>query len=87
MGLSAQKIPILDAFRFLASALVVLVHYEIIFGQFVLYGAFATTAVWFPLTQALLPLFGSVLPVQLEPPPACHSRSASSITPFPAFHS
>lgn len=43
-----QKIPILDAFRFICSALVVLVHYEIIFGQFLIYGAFATTAVsWF----------------------------------------
>ena len=48
MGLSKQKIPVLDAFRFIASAVVVLVHYEIIFGQFVVYGAFATTAVsWF----------------------------------------
>ncbi len=47
MGLSKQKIPVLDEFRFIASVVVllVLVHYEIIFGQFVLYGAFATTAV------------------------------------------
>ena len=48
MGLSKQKIPILDGFRFLSSSLVVLAHYEIIFGQFLIYGAFATTAVsWF----------------------------------------
>ncbi len=46
--MSRQKIPILDAFRFIASVLVVLVHYEIIFGQFLIFGAFATTAVsWF----------------------------------------
>lgn len=46
--LNKRKIPILDAFRFISSVLVVLVHYEIIFGQFVIYGAFATTAVsWF----------------------------------------
>jgi peptidoglycan/LPS O-acetylase OafA/YrhL len=43
-----QKIPILDAFRFIAAVLVVLVHYELVFGEFVIYGAFATTAVsWF----------------------------------------
>ena len=43
-----QKLPILDAFRFLAACMVVLVHYEIIFGEFLVYGAFATTAVsWF----------------------------------------
>ncbi len=45
---SKQKLPILDAFRFIAASLVVLVHYEIIFGEFLIYGAFATTAVsWF----------------------------------------
>ncbi len=43
-----QKLPILDAFRFIAAVLVVLVHYELVFGKFVIYGAFATTAVsWF----------------------------------------
>ncbi|MDP6536817.1 MAG: acyltransferase family protein [Gammaproteobacteria bacterium] len=43
-----QKIPNLDAFHFFASVLVVLVHYEVIFGQAVIYGTFATTAVsWF----------------------------------------
>lgn len=48
MTVRSQNIPILDAFRFIASALVVLVHYEWIFGNFVIYGAFATTAVsWF----------------------------------------
>lgn len=48
LRLNKQKIPILDAFRFLSSALVVLVHYEILFGEFLIYGAFATTAVsWF----------------------------------------
>ena len=46
--LSRQKIPILDAFRFIASVLVVFVHYEVIFGSPVIYGTFATTAVsWF----------------------------------------
>lgn len=35
-------------FRLVAALIVVLVHYEIIFGQFVLYGAFGTTALsWF----------------------------------------
>ncbi|MEQ8954120.1 MAG: acyltransferase family protein, partial [Gammaproteobacteria bacterium] len=48
MAGNRQKLPILDAFRFIAASLVVLVHYEIIFGEFLLLGAFATTAVsWF----------------------------------------
>ena len=43
-----QIIPILDLFRLFAALLVVLVHYEIIFGDFVVYGAFGTTALsWF----------------------------------------
>ena len=43
-----QILPILDLFRLFAALLVVLVHYEIIFGQFVLYGSLGTTALsWF----------------------------------------
>ncbi len=43
-----QLIPILDMFRLAAALLVALVHYEILFGDFVIYGAFATTALsWF----------------------------------------
>lgn len=43
-----QLIPLLDMFRLVAALLVVLVHYEIIFGQFVIYGSFSTTALsWF----------------------------------------
>ena len=43
-----QIIPILDLFRLFAALLVVFVHYEIIFGDFVVYGAFGTTALsWF----------------------------------------
>ncbi|MEX2469934.1 MAG: acyltransferase [Pseudohongiellaceae bacterium] len=45
---SKQIIPILDLFRLLAALLVALVHYEIIFGQFLIYGSFASTALsWF----------------------------------------
>ena len=55
MGLSRQKIPILDAFRFLASVLVVLVHYEVIFGEAIVYGTFATTAVsWFFIVSGFI---------------------------------
>ena len=43
-----QILPILDLFRLFAALLVVLVHYEIIFGQFVVYGSLGTTALsWF----------------------------------------
>lgn len=43
-----QIIPILDMFRLFAALLVVLVHYEIIFGEFVIYGSLGTTALsWF----------------------------------------
>jgi peptidoglycan/LPS O-acetylase OafA/YrhL len=43
-----QIIPILDLFRLVAALFVVLVHYEIIFGRFVIYGSFGTTALsWF----------------------------------------
>ena len=43
-----QIIPILDLFRLFAALLVVFVHYEIIFGDFVVYGSFGTTALsWF----------------------------------------
>ena len=55
MGLSHQKIPVLDAFRFFASVLVVLVHYEVIFGESVVYGTFATTAVsWFFIVSGFI---------------------------------
>ncbi len=43
-----QKIPLLDACRLIAALIVVMVHYEIIFGHFVVYGALGTTALsWF----------------------------------------
>lgn len=43
-----QIIPILDMFRLVAALFVVLVHYEIIFGRFVIYGSLGTTALsWF----------------------------------------
>ena len=43
-----QIIPVLDMFRLVAALLVVLVHYEIIFGRFVIYGSLGTTALsWF----------------------------------------
>ena len=55
MGLSHKKIPVLDAFRFFASVLVVLVHYEVIFGESVVYGTFATTAVsWFFIVSGFI---------------------------------
>lgn len=48
MSSTKQKIPLLDACRLIAALIVVLVHYEIIFGQFVVYGALGTTALsWF----------------------------------------
>ena len=43
-----QIIPILDMFRLVGALFVVLVHYEIIFGNFVIYGSLGTTALsWF----------------------------------------
>lgn len=43
-----QIIPILDMFRLFAALLVVLVHYEIIFGKSIIYGSLGTTALsWF----------------------------------------
>ncbi|NKB33780.1 MAG: acyltransferase family protein [Pseudomonadales bacterium] len=43
-----QIIPVLDMFRLIAALFVVLVHYEIIFGRFVIYGSLGTTALsWF----------------------------------------
>ena len=48
MSVSQEKIPILDAMRFVAALTVMLVHYELIMGHFVLYGAAATSALsWF----------------------------------------
>jgi len=47
---SRQKhiIPILDMFRLVGALFVVLVHYEIVFGNFVIYGSLGTTALsWF----------------------------------------
>jgi len=48
MSADKQKIPLLDACRLIAALIVVMVHYEIIFGHFVVYGALGTTALsWF----------------------------------------
>ena len=48
MSASHGKIPILDAMRFVASLTVMLVHYELIMGHFVLYGTASTSALsWF----------------------------------------
>ena len=48
MSVSQEKIPILDAMRFVAALTVMLVHYELIMGHFVLYGAASTSALsWF----------------------------------------
>lgn len=48
MSSTKQKIPLLDACRLIAALIVVMVHYEIIFGHFVVYGALGTTALsWF----------------------------------------
>ena len=47
-GRKKHLIPVLDMFRLVAALFVVLVHYEIIFGRFVIYGSFGTTALsWF----------------------------------------
>lgn len=46
--MAKEKIPLLDACRLIAALIVVMVHYEIIFGHFVVYGALGTTALsWF----------------------------------------
>ena len=48
LSVHKQVIPILDMFRLFAALLVVLVHYEIIFGKSVIYGSLGTTALsWF----------------------------------------
>jgi len=48
MSASHGKIPILDAMRFVAALTVMLVHYELIMGNFVLYGTASTSALsWF----------------------------------------
>ena len=49
MSINHKKvIPILDMFRLIGALFVVLVHYEIIFGHFVIYGSLGTTALsWF----------------------------------------
>ena len=48
MSASQEKIPILDAMRFVAALTVMLVHYELIMGHFVLYGGASTSALsWF----------------------------------------
>jgi len=45
---NSRKIPVLDIFRFVGAIIVVLVHYELIFGQFIVFGALGTTALsWF----------------------------------------
>ncbi len=48
MSHSKQIIPILDLFRLIAALLVALAHYEIVFGQYLIYGSMASTALsWF----------------------------------------
>ena len=48
MSASKEKLPILDAMRLVAALIVVMVHYELIFGHFVVYGTLATSALsWF----------------------------------------
>ena len=48
MSANQEKIPILDAMRFVAALTVMLVHYELIMGHFVLYGTASTSALsWF----------------------------------------
>lgn len=48
MSQSKQIIPILDLFRLIAALLVALAHYEIVFGQYLIYGSMASTALsWF----------------------------------------
>ncbi len=45
---NSRKIPVLDVFRFVGAVIVVFVHYELIFGQFIVWGALGTTALsWF----------------------------------------
>lgn len=45
---NSRKIPVLDVFRFVGALIVVCVHYELIFGQFIVWGALGTTALsWF----------------------------------------
>ncbi len=45
---NSRKIPVLDVFRFVGAVIVVCVHYELIFGQFIVWGALGTTALsWF----------------------------------------
>ena len=57
-----QIIPILDLFRLFAALLVVLVHYEIIFGEFVIYGSLGTTALsWFFVLSGFIITYDSHL--------------------------
>ena len=45
---NSQKIAVLDVFRFVGAVIVVFVHYELIFGKFIVWGALGTTALsWF----------------------------------------
>ena len=45
---NSQKIAVLDIFRFVGAVIVVFVHYELIFGQFIVWGALGTTSLsWF----------------------------------------
>jgi peptidoglycan/LPS O-acetylase OafA/YrhL len=45
---NSQKIAVLDVFRFVGAIIVVFVHYELIFGQFIVWGALGTTSLsWF----------------------------------------
>ena len=55
MSSTRQKIPVLDAFRFVAAFSVAIVHYEIVFGTTLLNGYFATTAVsWFFMVSGFI---------------------------------
>ena len=53
-----QIIPVLDMFRLVAALFVVLVHYEIIFGHFVIYGSLGTTALSWLHHRLQLPELG-----------------------------
>lgn len=50
-----QLIPILDVYRLLGALIVVLVHYELIFGHFVIFGTIGTTALsWFFIVSGFI---------------------------------
>ena len=50
-----QLIPVLDIYRLLGAFIVVLVHYELIFGHFVIFGTIGTTALsWFFIVSGFI---------------------------------